>query len=254
MRYAVKGVSVGTIGDRYCLRSGPPLSYSLGYGFCGNSCDFRPFRCSKSLPVMGNDNVSAGIPGLLLFGGPSAVFWGVSLVPVDSVERMAWGWHRSHVGQEVLERALPSIAYGYAFGCPIPPRLPLAAASGFHSKPRFVFRRSRSSVCFIKAGDLFNRKTAAAFDFPREKVRCLNRKLGPASAIAVPPRVPLKHPRIRGHCESAKWHSSQVHASASVKWLTKLYVAVSVFCHALILAHDSGLSSAMAKAKPAPKK
>jgi len=233
------------------LLSCPPFAYSLRYGFGWNACKFLPFRCCSGPTAVAYHNIPAGVAVLLRSSCPSAVVGGISPVVVYPVQRMLRGRDVAHVGKEALKRQ-PSLANGNTSPCPAFAGRPFPSAAAFHSRPRLMLRSARGSMSFIKVGDAAVSKASTTLCLACEEICRLNRQFCTTRTLAKPPSPTLGDTRVPLNSQPAEEDSGQIHAASSVKGLAKLNISISVFCHALTLAFDELLSSAVAKAKPTP--
>jgi hypothetical protein len=92
--------------------NGPSFIAPSDQGFPGYPEFGFPVWEDHSLSHPRNRPIPRLIPGLLGNGGPSAIFWRVITVVINTVEGLAFRF-MSHVGEERL-KILPRLAYGYA--------------------------------------------------------------------------------------------------------------------------------------------
>jgi len=158
----------------------PSTLQSVLYQIVGNSkmlCPLLHIQCFAFICVC---FVCSPVVRLLFPCCPSAVFWAVVAVVVDSLQSHSLR-SVSHVRMKVLERILPSVAHLYtATTVVFVTRSRSIEASRFNCNPYSIFRSVRSSMrC-----RLFKLKTSTAFCHPASKIGYPNNRFVSAFANA----------------------------------------------------------------------
>ena len=97
-------------------------------------------------------SVSASVPSLLFCGSPTTIPRLVAFRAIDSVVAVRFGWFLAHIGVEVLERFLPSLAYCNAVSAVVRKGFHvLVVAALLHCLPRSVFWRVNHTVLSFTA-------------------------------------------------------------------------------------------------------
>ena len=154
-----------------------------------------PRRHTQTGAVHGNDAIKSGVSILLLLSFPSAVFWRIWSVIIDSSDRMYVGWPWSHIREKILKTVSPSIAYRDASSSVmLVNRVIRVETTHLHVSPSLIFWRSGHAVLRLSPV-LFKRfcrslsLQAPATEYKFSKMGCWHKRVLSAVTQAIPHRV-----------------------------------------------------------------
>lgn len=169
---------------------GPIPAHSMKQGVVAYTSRVGPLREGFGFPVKGNVSIFASIVCLLFLREPSAIFWGVRAIVINSIKAVLRGGAFSHIGNKILKGILPSVAnvntsaaiMGIAFIVGIVAPLP-------HASPYMIFGSIPALVCCRDKKATIGTKPDPCLSFSVQFC-CKNNTLAATVTPAQPPISP----------------------------------------------------------------
>ncbi len=175
------------------------MDCTLGYIY-----NFRPFCYCLCLIVESYEAIRSLISMLLSRCRPSAIFWRVVTIIINSINRIFRGWSLSHISKKVLKRINPALTDSYSASTVIFILINIfIVASLFYTNPDFIFR----DTVFAMFGSLFflvTTTTYSCFSFSFQFIATDNFRIS-TFTLAFPASSSIFNVRKFNHFQSSKF-------------------------------------------------
>lgn len=172
------------------LLRGQPRTY---FPINRRSADFKlngPIRDTKFFSFILNVESISTISRLLNDCGPAAIFWRVTLIIVNTIQRIFWGWFSSHISKKVHKTFVPSrtdmnsssAIGGISFTIGI-------MTTFFHSFPSRIFRTLTHTVSSPSRRYPFAVEATTTGSYNRSKIGSCHNRACPTVTSTLPHRI-----------------------------------------------------------------